>query len=78
MIIYDDFTSAARANAVLQRSAPPFGHEHQMERPALAIGYAGSFPPTAEEALNEAIDAHLIVFAGVTTKFPSRLVCTTG
>jgi len=63
LIIYDDFHSAAQANTTLQHSA---------HREDLAVQWnirpwrvdLLKFPPTAEEALTEALDAHLIVFAG--------------
>lgn len=67
LIIYDEFTSAARANAALQRSA----HHLDMSIKWIVRPWRLDmlkFPPTAEVALNEAIDAHLIVFAGLTAK----------
>jgi hypothetical protein len=63
LIIYDDFASAARASATLQQSA---------QSPAASVQWniipwrldLLKFPPTAEEALTEALGAHLVVFAG--------------
>src|SRR5271167_3717228 len=63
LIIYDDFYSAIKANASLQHSA------HKAD---LAVRWnirpwrvdMLKFPPTADEALTEALDAHLIVLAG--------------
>lgn len=62
LIIYDDFDSAFKANAVLQ---------HSSFKADLAVKWSIrpwrvdmlKFPPTADEALTEALDAHLIVFA---------------
>lgn len=63
LIIYDDFNSAVKASITLLHSA------HQADftvrwniRPWRADLL--KFPPTADEALTEALDAHLIVFAG--------------
>jgi hypothetical protein len=67
LIIYDDFTFAARANATLQRSAHHLDMSIKWNVRPWRLDML-KFPPTAEEALNEAIDAHLIVFAGVTAK----------
>ncbi len=67
VIIYDDFTSAAKANAALQRSAHHLDMSIKWNVRPWRLDML-KFPPTAEEALNEAIDAHLIVFAGVTAK----------
>jgi hypothetical protein len=63
LIIYYDFASAAKANAALQFSG---------QYPDVNVQWNISpwradllkFPPTAEEALADAADAHLIVFAG--------------
>src|SRR5271154_5711262 len=63
LIIYDDFYSAIKANASLQHSA---------DKADLAVRWnirpwrvdMLKFPPTADEALTEALDAHLIVLAG--------------
>ena len=67
LIIYDDFTFAARANATLQRSAHYLDMSIKWNVRPWRLNML-KFPPTAEEALNEAIDAHLIVLAGVTAK----------
>lgn len=67
LIIYDDFTSAAKANAALQRSAHHLDMSIQWSVRPWRLDML-KFPPTAEEALDEAIDAHLIVFAGLTAQ----------
>ncbi len=73
LIIYDDFTSAAKANAALQRSAHHLDMSIKWNVRPWRLDML-KFPPTAEEALTEAMDAHLIVFAGLTPRpLPSWL-----
>ena len=63
LIIYQNFASAAKANATLQDAAryPDVSVEWNI-RPWRVDML--KFPPTAAEALVDATDAHLIVFAG--------------
>jgi len=63
VIIYHDFASAARANSALQRSGqfPDIEVEWNMRPWRLDML---RFPPIASEALLDALDAHLLVFAG--------------
>ena len=63
LIIYDDFHSAAEANATLQHSAHRADLAVQWNIRPWRVDLL-KFPPTADEALTEALDAHLIVFAG--------------
>jgi hypothetical protein len=63
LILYNDFASAAKANAALQRSAQNVDPATRWDVKPWRVDML-RFPPTAEEALIEAIDAHLIVFAG--------------
>jgi hypothetical protein len=70
LIIYDDFASVAKANAALQHSAQnvEFAGQWSISRWRVDIL---KFPPTAEKALTDAADAHLIVFAGrIAQSFP--------
>jgi hypothetical protein len=63
LIIYQDFASATKANIALQHSAHhPEVHVQWNIRPWRVDML--KFPPTAAEALADATDAHLIVFAG--------------
>ena len=63
IIIYKDFASAAKANAALQNASHyPDVHVQWNIRPWRVDML--KFPPTATEALADATDAHLIVFAG--------------
>jgi len=64
LIIYDDFTSAAKANGALQRSAHHLNTSIKWNVRPWRLDML-NFPPTAEEAIDEAIDAHLIIFAGL-------------
>jgi hypothetical protein len=67
LIIYDEFASAAKAKAALQHSTRDAGfsvHWTIMPWPVEML----KFPPTAQEALTEAIKAHLIVFTGRTSQ----------
>jgi hypothetical protein len=59
LIIYDDFRSAVKANATLQHSANKADLAVQWNIRPWRTDLL-KFPPTADEAL----DAHLIVFAG--------------
>lgn len=63
LIIYHDFASAAKANAALQRSARNADFTALWKVRPWRVDML-RFPPTAEEALIDAVDAHLIVFAG--------------
>src|SRR5271170_2880640 len=63
LIIYDDFYSALKANASLQHSAHKADLAVQWNIRPWRVDML-KFPPTADEALTEALDAHLIVFAG--------------
>jgi hypothetical protein len=63
LIIYYDFASAAKANAALQFSGQYPDVSVQWNISPWRIDLL-KFPPTAEEALADAADAHLIVFAG--------------
>jgi hypothetical protein len=70
LIIYDDFGSAAKANATLQQSAQHVNFAVQWSIIPWRVGML-KFPPTAEQALIDAVDAHLIVFAGrIAQSFP--------
>jgi len=69
MIIYQAFAAAAKANTALQNSALCADISVQWNiRPWRADLLR--FPPTAEEALTDATDAHLIVFAGCCAQPP--------
>jgi hypothetical protein len=60
LIIYDDFASAARANAALQQSARNLDHSMEWE----VIPWRSEvlkYPESAAEMLTDALDAHLIV-----------------
>lgn len=63
LIIYHDFASAAKANAALQHAAQCSHVIVQWKISPWRVDML-KFPPTAEEALTDAADAHLIVFAG--------------
>jgi hypothetical protein len=63
LIIYDDFYSAVKANASLQHSAHKADCIVQWNIRPWRVDML-KFPPTADEALTEALDAHLIMFAG--------------
>src|SRR5271170_6921362 len=63
LVIYDDFVCAAKANAALQHSALNANVRVQWNIRPWRVDML-KFPPTAEEALTEAMDAHLIVFVG--------------
>jgi hypothetical protein len=62
LIIYDDFYSAIKANATLQHSAHKADFAVQWNIRPWRVDLL-KFPPTADEALTEALDAHLVVFA---------------
>ena len=69
MIIYQAFAAAAKANTALQNSALYADLSVQWNiRPWRADLL--KFPPTAEEALTDTADVHLIVFAGCYTQSP--------
>jgi len=63
LIIYTDFLSAAKANATLECSAKNADFSVRWNIRPWRVDLL-KFPSTAEEALTEALDAHLIVFAG--------------
>src|SRR5271154_5243666 len=63
LVIYDDFVCAEKANAALQHSAQNANVRVQWNIRPWRVDML-KFPPTAEEALTEAMDAHLIVFVG--------------
>jgi hypothetical protein len=67
LIIYDDFASAAKANATLQHSAQKADCAVEWNIQPWRVDLL-KFPPTADEALIEALDAHLIVFASRSTQ----------
>src|SRR5271163_4397673 len=63
LVIYEDFACAERANAALQYSAQNADVSVQWNIRPWRVDML-KFPPAAEEALTEAMDAHLIVFVG--------------
>ena len=67
LIIYDDFAFAVRASAALQHSARNADFAVQWNVNPWQIDML-KFSPTAEEALVEALDAHLIVIASRNAK----------
>jgi hypothetical protein len=69
LVIYNDFGSAARANAALQRSAHCANSDARCITSPWRIEML-KFPPTAEEALKDALDAHLVVIVGDCTQSP--------
>jgi hypothetical protein len=63
MIIYDDFAGAARANAALRHAAGSANVTADWDLKPWRTDVL-KFPSAADEALMEATDADLIVFAG--------------
>jgi hypothetical protein len=63
LVIYDDFICVEKANAALQHSAQSADVRVQWDIRPWRVDML-KFPPTAEEALTEAMDAHLIVLVG--------------
>src|SRR5271154_7288476 len=63
LVIYDDFVCAEKANAALQHSAQNANVRVQWTIRPWRVDML-KFPPTAEEALTDAADVHLIVFVG--------------
>jgi hypothetical protein len=63
LIIYNDFGTAASANAVLQHSIQHRDISVQWQVRPWRLDVL-ELSPAAEEALNEAINARLIIFAG--------------
>ena len=61
-IIYDDFASAAQANTALHRSARNANSNAHFNASLWRIETL-RFPPTAEGAWTDALDAHLVVIA---------------
>lgn len=62
-IIYDEFSSAAKASVALRRVAYRAHADEQLDINTCRVDML-KLPDAAEEALMEAADAHLIVFAG--------------
>jgi hypothetical protein len=70
LIIYDDITCAANTTAILHRMAHHADVTVKWEIRPWRLNMLKS-PPTAKQALGDAVDAHLIVFAVRTTpNFP--------
>lgn len=63
LIVYQDFTSAAKANNALQHSSQHSDVQVQWNIRPWRVDML-RFPPTAADALVDATDAHLIVLAG--------------
>jgi hypothetical protein len=63
IIIYDDLDSAVNANTTLQHPVHQADFAVQWNIRPWRVDML-KFPPTADEALTDALDAHLIVFAG--------------
>jgi len=63
LIIYDDFNLAVKAKAMIQRAGHHADANMQWEIKPWRVDTL-KFPTTAREAMAEAADAHLIVFAG--------------
>lgn len=63
LIIYDNFAAAAKANATLKRSTESLAFDVRWNVSPWRVDML-KFPPTAEEALTDALDAHLVVLAG--------------
>lgn len=62
VIIYDDSASAAKTNAMLDKASHQAGEVAPSDVKPWRVDLL-NLPPTAAEALREAADAHLIVFA---------------
>lgn len=63
LTIYSDFACAAKVNSTLQHSAEKLDFTVQWNISPWRVDML-KFSPIAEEALTDALDAHLIVFAG--------------
>ncbi|HMD13377.1 MAG TPA: hypothetical protein VKI62_01985 [Bacteroidota bacterium] len=63
LTIYSDFTCATKVNLTLQHSAEKLDFTVQWNISPWRVDML-KFSPIAEEALTDALDAHLIVFAG--------------
>lgn len=63
LVVYDDFACAEKANTALRHSAQNANIRVQWNIRPWRVDML-KFPPTAKEALTEAMDAHLIVFVG--------------
>ena len=63
LIIYQDPASAARVNLAMQRAGQNADASVQWNIRLWRVDLL-KFPPSAEEALADAVDTHLIVFAG--------------
>jgi hypothetical protein len=68
LIIYRDVTSAAKANAILQRSFHSSDFSVQWNIKPYRMEML-KFPPNAQMALADATDAHLLIFAGCNAQF---------
>jgi len=68
LIIYRDVTSAAKANAILQRSFHSSDFSVQWKIKPYRVEML-KFPPNAQMALADAADAHLLIFAGCNAQF---------
>ena len=62
LIVYDDATCAATTNAILHQAADRADISVKWDIRPWRLNML-RFPPTAEEAMSDAADAHLIVFA---------------
>ena len=63
LLIYQDVASAAKVNTALLRSAQNLDFAVQWTIRPWRVDML-KFPPTAEEALTDATDVHLIIFVG--------------
>ena len=63
LIIYQDFASAVKANGALQRTTLRADLHVQWNIRPWQLDLL-KFPPTAEEVLADAVDAHLLLFSG--------------
>jgi hypothetical protein len=74
LIVYDDATCAATTNAILHQAADRADISVKWDIRPWRLNML-RFPPTAEEAMSDAADAHLIVFAIRNTQsFPTWLM----
>jgi hypothetical protein len=67
LIIYQDFACAAKANTAMQHSAQHSEVQVEWNIRPWRVDML-KFPPNADEALEDAMDAHLIVLAGCCTR----------
>jgi hypothetical protein len=74
LIIYDSFAAAAKANATLKHSTESLAFDVRWNVRPWRVDML-KFPPTAEEVLTDALDAHLVVLAGrIAQPLPSWLL----